>query len=304
MIIAFFFVGVGTIILSQTILQKVVAYQLLKIAVSDIKQYFLPGLKDAIKLSLKLDDDSILLNSAQRIKYYQNVDSFRILDADNTIMLSNNANEMNQKYVLDKTGYIEEKIQVGGKTDKNSDDQEKLFLKSSKNDLSFYYYYRNYSKNYKLHLVLSISKKFVNDTIRDIKNRFLKIGAGISILSVLFGLLFSEKISGKIVKIRDATQIIGGGDFEHRINIGAIIKDEILDLSDDINKMAGSLKAAEDVKLKTERLEQELRIAEQIQQTLLPKAKPELTNFDFGSIYYSAKEVGGDYYKRGRHSFS
>lgn len=301
MIIAFFFVGVGTIILSQTILQRVVAYQLLKIAVADIKQYFLPGLKDAIKLSLKLDDDSILLNSAQRIKYYQNVDSFRIIDANNTIMLSNNASELNQKYIFDKKGYKEEKIQIGEKNDKNknaqnSDDEEKLFLKSSKKDLSFYYYYRNFSKNYKLHLVLYISKKFVNDTINDIQNRFLKIGAGISILSILFGLLFSEKISGKIVKIRDATQVIGSGDFEHRINIEAIIKDEILDLSDDINKMAGSLKAAQDVKLKTERLEQELRIAEQIQQTLLPKSKPELANFEFGSIYYSAKEVGGDYY--------
>ncbi len=293
-IIAFFFVGVGTIVLSQTILQRVVAYQLLKLTVSDIKQYFIPGLKDAIKLSLKLDDDSILLNSAQKIKYYQNINSFRIIDAKNTIILSNDASEMGKQYKFNLNGYAVENTQFSGKQDAN--ESEKLFLKSGVSILSFYYYYENLPKKYKLHLDLSISKNFVNDTIKDIRKRFIKIGLGISILSILFALLFSEKISEKIIQIKDAARIIGSGDFGHRIIFKALINDEIIELSDDINKMAESLKGAEELKLKNERIEQELRIAEQIQLTLLPKSKPALADYEFGSIYYSAKEIGGDYY--------
>ncbi|HPG31861.1 MAG TPA: PP2C family protein-serine/threonine phosphatase, partial [bacterium] len=56
------------------------------------------------------------------------------------------------------------------------------------------------------------------------------------------------------------------------------------------------LKEAESMKLENERFEQELRIAEQIQQTLLPESTPKMEKFEFGSIYYSAKEVGGDYF--------
>jgi PAS domain S-box-containing protein len=45
-----------------------------------------------------------------------------------------------------------------------------------------------------------------------------------------------------------------------------------------------------------ERLEQELRIARLIQQTLLPKTLPELPGYDLAAYYQPAREVGGDFY--------
>src|ERR671914_1400850 len=45
-----------------------------------------------------------------------------------------------------------------------------------------------------------------------------------------------------------------------------------------------------------ERMEQELRIARLIQQTLLPKALPELPGFKVAAYYQPAREVGGDFY--------
>jgi PAS domain S-box-containing protein len=45
-----------------------------------------------------------------------------------------------------------------------------------------------------------------------------------------------------------------------------------------------------------ERIEQELRIARLIQQTLLPKALPELPGYDIAAYYQPAREVGGDFY--------
>ena len=45
-----------------------------------------------------------------------------------------------------------------------------------------------------------------------------------------------------------------------------------------------------------ERIEQELRIARLIQQTLLPKTLPELSMYDVEAYYQPAREVGGDFY--------
>jgi PAS domain S-box-containing protein len=45
-----------------------------------------------------------------------------------------------------------------------------------------------------------------------------------------------------------------------------------------------------------ERIEQELRIARLIQQTLLPKRLPKLSGYDIAAYYQPAREVGGDFY--------
>jgi len=45
-----------------------------------------------------------------------------------------------------------------------------------------------------------------------------------------------------------------------------------------------------------ERIEQELRIARLIQQTLLPKTLPKLSGYDVAAYYQPAREVGGDFY--------
>ena len=45
-----------------------------------------------------------------------------------------------------------------------------------------------------------------------------------------------------------------------------------------------------------ERIEQELRVARLIQQTLLPKTLPELPGYEVAAYYQPAREVGGDFY--------
>jgi serine phosphatase RsbU (regulator of sigma subunit) len=45
-----------------------------------------------------------------------------------------------------------------------------------------------------------------------------------------------------------------------------------------------------------QRIEQELRIARLIQQTLLPKSVPKLPGYDVAAYYQPAREVGGDFY--------
>lgn len=48
--------------------------------------------------------------------------------------------------------------------------------------------------------------------------------------------------------------------------------------------------------IQRERLEQELKIAKEVQQKLLPQSIPEVDGFDISAISFTANEVGGDYY--------
>jgi serine phosphatase RsbU (regulator of sigma subunit) len=45
-----------------------------------------------------------------------------------------------------------------------------------------------------------------------------------------------------------------------------------------------------------QRIEQELRVARLIEQTLLPKTLPGLPGYDVAAYYQPAREVGGDFY--------
>src|SRR5829696_1604452 len=58
------------------------------------------------------------------------------------------------------------------------------------------------------------------------------------------------------------------------------------------NAMAKQQEAARE----RERIQQELRIARLIQQTLLPKSAPELGGYQIAAYYRPAREVGGDFY--------
>jgi sigma-B regulation protein RsbU (phosphoserine phosphatase) len=56
------------------------------------------------------------------------------------------------------------------------------------------------------------------------------------------------------------------------------------------------LKAAQEQLVIKERLEKELAIARQIQESILPGSLPELEGFDIAALTVPAREVGGDYY--------
>ncbi len=56
------------------------------------------------------------------------------------------------------------------------------------------------------------------------------------------------------------------------------------------------LEALAQERIERERIEQELRVAQRIQQASLPKEVPELEGWDISPLYQPAREVGGDFY--------
>lgn len=87
---------------------------------------------------------------------------------------------------------------------------------------------------------------------------------------------------------------IGRGEFGHLVDVPG--NDELAELADAMNAMAASLESDAEGRAARERLQQELELARNIQESLIPRQRPDVSGFSFGMHYRPAREVGGDYF--------
>lgn len=118
---------------------------------------------------------------------------------------------------------------------------------------------------------------------------------------VLMGIWFSKKITRPILALQHGARTIGAGNLDQSLQIST--GDEIEDLANTFNQMSDDLKHyIENLKETTavkERMENELRIAHQIQMDLVPKVFPpfpDRSDMDLYALLHPAREVGGDLY--------
>jgi sigma-B regulation protein RsbU (phosphoserine phosphatase) len=116
------------------------------------------------------------------------------------------------------------------------------------------------------------------------------------ILTVAFsmGLSLARSITGAVHELATGTEHVRRGDFTHRIAVHS--HDQLGDLADSFNSMTASVEDLLHQKAEKERLEQELRIARQIQMSLLPQGPLMMEGLSVTAHCEPAREVGGDYY--------
>jgi len=121
-------------------------------------------------------------------------------------------------------------------------------------------------------------------------------GLFLAIQSVAFvmGLKLARSITGAVHELASGTEHVRRGDFTHRISVQS--HDQLGDLADSFNSMTASVEDLLQQKAEKERLEQELRIARQIQMSLLPQGPLTLEGLSVTAHCEPAREVGGDYY--------
>ena len=121
-------------------------------------------------------------------------------------------------------------------------------------------------------------------------------GLFLAIQSVAFvmGLKLARSITGAVDELATGTEHVRRGDFRHRISVAS--HDQLGDLADSFNTMTASVEDLLQEKAEKERLEQELRIARQIQMSLLPQGPLHLQGLSVTAHCEPAREVGGDYY--------
>lgn len=125
--------------------------------------------------------------------------------------------------------------------------------------------------------------------------------AGLAALVVLVWLL-AASFTRPLTRMARAVGRLAGGDFTVKV-AGVRPGDEIGDLANGFNRMAGDLTHyVEQLTVTTaakERIESELDLARQIQESILPQtypAYPEYDEFDLFGHMIPARQVGGDFY--------
>jgi serine phosphatase RsbU (regulator of sigma subunit) len=113
-------------------------------------------------------------------------------------------------------------------------------------------------------------------------------------VAFVMGLKLARSITGAVHELATGTEHVRRGDFTHRISVNS--HDQLGDLADSFNSMTASVEDLLQEKAEKERLEQELRIARQIQMSLLPQGPLKMEGLSVTAHCEPAREVGGDYY--------
>jgi len=112
--------------------------------------------------------------------------------------------------------------------------------------------------------------------------------------ALIVGAFFARQITSAVHDLFAGTERVQQGDFAHRIPIRT--RDQLGDLADSFNRMSASIEHLLHVQREKQRLDDELRIARHIQQSLLPVQPPAIAGLDVSAVCEPAREVGGDYY--------
>jgi serine phosphatase RsbU (regulator of sigma subunit) len=114
-------------------------------------------------------------------------------------------------------------------------------------------------------------------------------------VALVLGLLLARSITRGVHALSLGTQKLRQGDFSHVIRIRS--RDQLGELAESFNLMSRGIQQLMLEQAEKERLEEELRIARQIQMSLLPaQGVAGLPGVRVAALCLPAAEVGGDYY--------
>jgi phosphoserine phosphatase RsbU/P len=116
----------------------------------------------------------------------------------------------------------------------------------------------------------------------------------IEVVALVTGLALARSITGSVHALFAGTERVRQGDFGHRIAVRT--QDQLGELSVSFNSMTGSIEDLLQQAAEKKRLEEELRIAREIQMSLLPQGPLAMPGLSVAALCVPAREVGGDYY--------
>ena len=116
----------------------------------------------------------------------------------------------------------------------------------------------------------------------------------IEAVALIMGLALARSITSSVHELFMGTERVRQGDFTHRIDIES--KDQLGELAESFNQMTGSIENLLQTAAEKKRLDEELRIARQIQMSLLPRGPVDFPGLSITALCVPAREVGGDYY--------
>jgi sigma-B regulation protein RsbU (phosphoserine phosphatase) len=116
----------------------------------------------------------------------------------------------------------------------------------------------------------------------------------IEIGSLVTGIIMTRTITAAVDNLYSATQHVQEGDLSFRVRIPH--RDQLAALGESFNTMMQSVSTLIEEQRRRQRLENELSIAQEVQQQLFPRSLPNLPGIEIEAICRPARVVSGDYY--------
>jgi sigma-B regulation protein RsbU (phosphoserine phosphatase) len=114
------------------------------------------------------------------------------------------------------------------------------------------------------------------------------------VAAFITGVVMTRRITKAVADLYHATQYVQSGDFTHRVRIER--RDQLGVLGESFNQMTGSISTLIEEQKKTQRLENEIFIAREVQNQLFPQKLPQVPGVELEAICKAARSVSGDYY--------
>ncbi len=112
--------------------------------------------------------------------------------------------------------------------------------------------------------------------------------------ALAMGWALARSITGSVHALFQGTERLRLGDLGHRIPIRS--RDQLGELAESFNAMTANIETLLEQAAEKRRLEEELRIAREIQMSLLPRHATPMPGLALAALCVPAREVGGDYY--------
>lgn len=117
----------------------------------------------------------------------------------------------------------------------------------------------------------------------------------IALAAIVSAIVLTRSITGAVHYLYQGTQKVEAGEFDHEIEITG--KDQLASLSGAFNQMTRSIRDLLRVSEEKQRLDQEMKIAAQVQSRLFPRSTPKTSVLDFANgVCIPARSVSGDYF--------
>jgi sigma-B regulation protein RsbU (phosphoserine phosphatase) len=132
--------------------------------------------------------------------------------------------------------------------------------------------------------------KYVEDVLIGVAVFF----AVIEMIALIIGTRMTRTVTASVAHLHEATRHIDRGDFSHRIPVTST--DQLADLAISFNSMTASIEKLILEQKEKQRLENELVIAQEVQNQLFPRQFSELESLEVHGFCRPARTVSGDYY--------
>jgi serine phosphatase RsbU (regulator of sigma subunit) len=113
-------------------------------------------------------------------------------------------------------------------------------------------------------------------------------------IAVVMAIFIIVTLTRAVNRLSRATDAVRAGDFSTRIPVRR--KDQLGELQRSFNQMTANLESLVSTAAQKEMLDNELRIARNLQKSLLPSALPSSEIVDFATLFEPSAAIGGDYF--------